>query len=86
MSDLCPVYAPFFGAMVSSTTNFMRSPDATFRRLHRVVLAPSCLRVCLFSLSRITVSHQLISQVSEQGKFFFLPKPRASLRPLQLPL
>ena len=52
MSDLCPVYAPFFGAMVglgNRTRNFGRkaltrrfSPSST----RRVVPVPSCLHVC----------------------------------------
>ena len=86
MSDLCPVYAPFFGAMVSFTADSYEMPRYDLFAVYtRVVPVPSCLRVCLFSLSCITVSHQLILQVLEQGKFSLL-KPRASSRPLQLPL
>jgi len=76
MSDLCPVYAPFFGAMVSFTTNFMRSPDTTVSSFS--IGLYQCYRVyvyafsrCLASLYLINLFHRYWSKVS-----FFVEAPR----------
>jgi hypothetical protein len=75
MSDLCPVYAPFFGAMVSlhtHTGNFGRK--TLIRRLLpsstcRAVPVPSCLHVCLLRCRLSFYPYSHIYQVSERGKF-----------------
>ena len=76
MSDLCPVYAPFFGAMVSFTTSFIRSPDMTS--------SPStlglyqCHRVYVYVFSRSLVSPYLINSFPGIGarQVFFDESPR----------
>jgi hypothetical protein len=70
MTDLCPVYAPFFGAMVSSTIVLCKIPGFIY------LVSPSqgCTSAIVFtctSYSRSRASRCLLStpyQVSERGK------------------